>query len=423
MHPEVTGDGPGSCPKCGMDLVPREAAGGAADSAHDHEGHGHSGDAGHESTDREEGSGETGHGDHESGGEGSGEHEGHGGMDHGEMDFMSMVAMTEGTPRSSDGLQMEWAAAPFGPLTPGLPGGLSLTFTLDGDTVAEAKVTGVRALDQEGSGDASAQGLPDRLAGINPLSPVTYRVLGLRAVEAMAGVEEDERTALGRVGALERERAAGHLGWLSDLGRLLGYPRLSRRAGKLQISLLRARDADEVARLTPEIGGVLRRVSRTPLLPRRLKGVGLLPDPANASGPVARAGGLGRDVRGDDAVYASLGFGPVVREGDDAFARLGVRLAEIEQSLGLVRAAGFVPVPEAAPVEGASGSGEATVETPRGAASLRIEAETGTVTALEIDAPSARHAGLVGAVAEGKELADALVGVASLDLSPWEVAG
>ena len=47
--------------------------------------------------------------------------------------FMSMIEMTEGMPASGDGLIMEWVPAPYGPLFPGLPGGLSLTFTLDGD--------------------------------------------------------------------------------------------------------------------------------------------------------------------------------------------------------------------------------------------------------------------------------------------------
>jgi len=38
---------------------------------------------------------------------------------------------------------------------------------------------------------------------------------------------------------------------------------------------------------------------------------------------------------------------------------------------------------------------------------------------VELEEPSARHLGLVGVLAEQRELADALVGVASLDLSPW----
>lgn len=195
MHPEVVLDEPGSCPICGMDLVPREAAMGGMDPGphgamgHDdpggerdepdpaHEGmeHGHMHHGSHaDSGNREPADhGEIGHagmehegaaekrGSHEgmghSGGRNTAEHEGrsgeqagvmdrggtdpgtmdHSGMGHGDMGFMSMAAMTEGTPRSSDGLQMEWVDAPFGPLFPGLPGGLALTFTLDGDTVAK----------------------------------------------------------------------------------------------------------------------------------------------------------------------------------------------------------------------------------------------------------------------------------------------
>jgi hypothetical protein len=42
MHPEVVQQGPGKCPKCGMDLVPKPAAGGAPGATAqqmDHAGH------------------------------------------------------------------------------------------------------------------------------------------------------------------------------------------------------------------------------------------------------------------------------------------------------------------------------------------------------------------------------------------------
>jgi hypothetical protein len=35
MHPEVTSDKPGNCPKCGMELVPKEDAA-TADTSHKH---------------------------------------------------------------------------------------------------------------------------------------------------------------------------------------------------------------------------------------------------------------------------------------------------------------------------------------------------------------------------------------------------
>ncbi len=350
------------------------------------------------------------------------DHGGHGQMDHGDMGFMSMVEMTKDLPRSSDGLQMEWVEdVPFGPLFPGLPGGLALTLTLDGDTVARANARGIEGRASADDLAGPAETLADRLARLVPLSPVAYRVLALRALESASGIQPDERTVLAWVGALEKGRAASHLGWLSLFGRLIGYQWLEDRAGSLQLALVRASDIDEVARLRDKAGGLSRRVERTPLLRRKLGGIGLLPEGAKPLGPLARARGVATDARADEEVYRSLGFEPVVRDGDDALSRLKVRLAEIEQSLDLVQKAGAMAVPEPAKNGGPSGEGSATVETPRGAAALRVTLEGGAVEGVELDTPSARHLALVRGVADQQELADALVAVASLDLSPWGV--
>ena len=450
MHPEVVRSEPGSCPICGMDLVPREAAGENGHDEGDHEGmhhggheprdgdHGPPGETAHDETehpaashgdgeeDRDEGHEAVDHGGSEPGSndEGVGEaspdsHD----MDHGDMDFMSMVDMTKDLPRSSDGWQMEWVEdVPFGPLFPGLPGGLTLRLTLDGDTVARAEAEGIdgRTAAQELTGPATV--LVDRLARLDPLSPVAFRVLALRALESAAGTEPEERTALARVGALERERAASHLGWLSVFGRLLGYSWLEDRAGRLQIALVRTTNTDEVARLWGEAGRLSRRVRKTPLLGRKLGDVGLLPEGAEPLGPVARGGGAAIDARAGEEVYRSLGFEPVVRNGNDALSRLTVRLDEIEQSLGLIQKVGEMTVPELATNGESPGEGSATVETPRGAATLRLTAEEGVVSIVGLEEPSARHLGLVWTVAEQRELGDALVGVASLDLSPWGVS-
>jgi Ni,Fe-hydrogenase III large subunit len=498
MHPEVVRSEPGSCPICGMDLVPREAAGGDDTGATDHTAHGmhHEGmhHGGHEHHDGDHGPrGETahdeaehpaashgdgeedrddghefvdhmdhGHVDHRGSGRASddegdeeaspgghdvdhGEHEGHdqhagtghgeqedhehaehGGhahMDHGDMGFMSMVEMTKDLPRSSDGLQMEWVEdVPFGPLFPGLPGGLTLRLTLDGDTVARAEAEGIEGRPTAEDLAGPAEELVDRLARLDPLSPVAYRILALRALESASGVEPDERTALARVGALERERAASHLGWLSVFGRLLGYSWLEDRAGRLQVALVRAANAGEVARLWVEAGRLSRRVGKTPLLGRKLGGVGLLPEGAEPLGPVARGGGAATDARAGEEVYRTLGFEPVVHDGNDALSRLTVRLAEIEQSLDLVQKVGEMTVPEPATNGKPLSEGSATIETPRGAATLRLTPGEGVVSIVGLEGPSARHLGLVGAVAEQRELADALVGVDSLDLSPWGTA-
>jgi Ni,Fe-hydrogenase III large subunit len=456
MHPEVVRAEPGSCPICGMNLVPREGTGGGhapdgqAGRQHDgsnaghgaHEEHGSPVDADHDGTDRSEDSGgdehpdhggaEHGvrgghehHGDAEHGGHeghgGHGSHGGHGHMDHGDMGFMSMVEMTKDLPRGSDGLQMERIEAPFGPLFGGLPAGLYLTLTLAGDTVEEAEAEGLAAEDVA----RSAGSLADSLARLDPLSPVAYRLLALRAMEGAAGIVVDERTALARAGALERERAASHLNWLASFAHLLGYSWLERRAARLQLALLRAASAEEAARMRPEVTKLARRIERTPLLGWKLRGIGRLPGDADALGPVARARSDWKDARLEDGAYAALDFEPVTMEGDDALSRLLVRLGEAQRSLELVRRAGSVSLPTLeVSLDGAQpdGAGEATVETPRGAATLRVAPEGGELRDLKLETPSARHLRLVGTVTEGEELADALVGVASLDLSPWGVS-
>ena len=336
--------------------------------------------------------------------------------------FMSMVAMTKDLPRSSDGLPMEWSEAPFGPLFPGLPGGLRLTLTLDGDTVAQAAIqTGAlsRGLDETWPGAAAT--FPNRLSRLDPLAPASYRVLALRGLAAIAPPDGRGLVEAGWIGAVERERAASHLGWLADLGMQIGLAWLADRAAAWQRALVRASSTDEIARFAGDLRRFTRDVERAPLLRRRLAGIGTLASSVAARGPVARGGGVAVDARGDHPAYGALEFAPRVVQGGDALARFRVRLAEIEQSLDLLERTGPLAIEPINLPPGLTGMGMASVETPRGAASLHVEVEAGEVRVAHLDSPSSHHADLVPAVAEGLELADALVGIASLDLSPWEL--
>ncbi len=149
------------------------------DEESDHHEHGHMEHEGEE------------HGSSDEGEEDQGEHEGRG--DHGGEGFMSMIEMTKDLPRSSDGLQMEWVQAPFGPLFPGLPGGLALMFTLDGDTVAGAEAASELGGRERLTG--SIEGFADRMARLDPHAPVAYRLLARKAFEDAAGASADERAA------------------------------------------------------------------------------------------------------------------------------------------------------------------------------------------------------------------------------------
>ncbi len=356
----------------------------------------------------------------------------HGGMGGGsdmDMGFMSMVRLTEHLPKGADGLPMERVKTPFGPFFPGLPSGLALTLWLDGDTAARAEVAtharaGASVLDlSAGMGD-----LAERLARHDPLAPASYRALAEAAGAAAPSGQERSPTELGPVAALELERAASHLNWLAGFGHLLGYAWLAQKASAWQLKLRTSPDVDHLAALEPELLNVLRRVQRTPLLSRRLTGIGVLErdDLDGVGGPVARASGLHLDARLDDPRYRSLAFEPVVRTEGDALARLSVRLEEIRRSVALALTAyrsngrGGSADPQA-PVAGVENSSlpAARIETPRGAASLRLRTNDDGIAEAELETPSSTILPLVEQVTVGLELADALVAVASLDISPW----
>lgn len=387
---------------------------------HGHMHHGSGEDEHEEASDEEEGAQEEGRGDQKNEDDESEEKEI--GEDQLE-DFMSMIEMTEGMPASGDGLVMEWVPAPYGPLFPGLPGGLSLTFTLDGDTVAGTEVEpGIEGHSPTDILHGPVKSIAERAAKLDPLTPVAYRLLARQAVEDASGARISDEEALSRVGALERGRAASHLGWAASFGYLIGDGWLSQRAARLQLALLRAESAGEIGRIKSDVEDFVRKALRTPLLGSKLGGIGALDGGAESvSGPVARAAGFETDARSEDPGYRNLGFSPIVREGNDALTRFRLRLEEVLQSLDLTLEAGAMAGTDSLANDASSGTGTATVETPRGKTTLGVTLENGTVTAAELDTPSMRNVGLVENVTVGKEVADALVGVGSLDLSPWEM--
>ncbi|SEK72737.1 heavy metal-binding domain-containing protein [Halomonas daqiaonensis] len=452
MHPEVVEEEPGSCHKCGMDLVAREAGGDKDeeetppehDHHHDHEHHNHEHHHGHDHDHHEHQNHHEHHQDHEHEHPHGHDHEhhqdhdhehchghehhehdhgghDHAGHDHGASGFMSMVEVTKDLPRSADGLAMDWLEVPFGPCFPGLPGGLKLMLTLDGDGVAEGQATSLVGM-SAATKEIAAETFVERLTTAMPLAPLSYRLLACRAIEQAAGLEEDTATARACVSALERERIASHLGWLVLLGRQLGFAWLTRRATTLQLDS-RCATREQLVALRPALRALTARLERTPLLKARLKGIGTLPvDSYDLRGPVARAASSAEDVRQTDAIYRELGFETRTGEGGDAWARLRQRLGEITASLDLIEAAGEPRLPILRDIGGASGTGEASVETPRGRADLRLTLEHGQVISFQLDTACNHNIGLVANLVEGQELGDALVAVGSLDLSPWEVS-
>ncbi len=393
MHPEVISDGPGSCPKCGMFLEKVEVKDEKDHSGH-HNSHDHSSHAGAQSIK---------------------------GI---EPQFMSMVDLTKDLPRSSDGLQMDWITVPYGPFFPGLPGGLGLDLTLDGDTIARSDARSLVGSDAPlVSTPLAPADFVAKMTTLMPLAPVSYAFLAVLALENAAAITPGKGIARARAAALERERIASHLSWLSDFGAQSGFAWLNKRAGMLQLEVQKA-DFEQIGALTPSITSFLKRLRAVPLLRMRLKGMAQLDDvTADVTGPLARALGRSEDVRLGNKTYAALGFAPLLQTGGDALARFKLRCNEIAQSLDLIAAAGAIAPPLAPDTGPLTGEGEAELETPRGAASLWLRLEEGRVVKASLETPSKRHFGLIEDLTLQCELGDALVAVNSLDLSPWEIGG
>jgi uncharacterized Zn finger protein (UPF0148 family) len=439
MHPDVVQSTPGSCPICGMNLTPKSAEHDASHQHHTQDGsHQGSRDTSHETTangqqEQQEKAADEDHeaspgaradgstpgdarlehgGDH-NGGEGADEHQGHEGHGGDSGGFMSMVAMTKELPRSRDGLPMEHLDVLFGPLFPGLPGGLHLMLTLDGDTVAKASVTPgtVVHMDALAGNDHPWDDLPRSMSDLDRLAPGVYAVLARKALGSLDGAEY--------VRQLERFRAISHLGWIAGLGELLGDDWLRNTAGQLQSAMLQSDDGPLDTTIHTRVTAFVARVHHAPLLRRRLTGIGWFDPVSNDQllGPVARAAGQAVDERLNDPVYQRLHFQPVTRDGNDAHARLGVRLAEVLQSFDLIQRAGDAGMTDADRRPDAMVS----IEAPRGRASIHLNRHGEHIAAVHLRTPSAQHLDLISLVTHGAEVADALISIASLDLSPWEI--
>ena len=175
-----------------------------------------------------------------------------------------MIEVTKDLPRSADGLAMDWMEVPFGPVFPGLPGGLKLTLTLDGDGVTEGQATSLVGMinESEEGKEIDAETFIERLASAMPLASVSYRLLACLAIERAAGLENDSATDQARAVALECERIASHLGWLAQTGRQLGFAWLTDRAATLQLEIRRA-SGKRLVELTPALHALAARLGRT----------------------------------------------------------------------------------------------------------------------------------------------------------------
>lgn len=326
----------------------------------------------------------------------------------------------------------------IGPIQVVTAGPCRFLLTMDGEQVVQARTDAsyaMRGLERALAG----RSLPDALALaplIDPLAPVAGRLLLVQALEQLraTAVPAD---ALGlRNAALRMERAHNHLVWLTRFAALLAHEALEAEARTAATLIARAAipadavvpggwNASAAPLSTPETLGRLRErvlglhasLEASRLIALRTRGVGELTleaaRRAGASGPVltasARGAGDSRDrmltrvrAAADDLLAASEVF--------NGTRGIAVRNASAELH-GAVSPAG---------VTGASSA----VEGPRGVIEMSIaRGEADTLAHATWTRPSLKHLSLVPELIAGFTLPDALVAIASLDLSMAEADG
>jgi len=280
------------------------------------------------------------------------------------------------------------------------------------------------------------RGLEKRFVGLRPEQAVflAERVSGVgsvchalaycQAVEAAWGIEVPTRAQLLRVILAELERLYNHFHYFGLLAKtttlkvasaegLLLEERVKQLNGRLSGSrFLRSllcvgglhRDiaAEHLGRelepLIYEADAYLQALHSTASHLDRLMGTGVLPRQAafdqGATGPVARASGLDRDLRRDHpyAAYGKLRFNVPVREKGDAMARAEVRAESLREAFALiVQAAGRLkagPIHAEFTVPVGEQAGLGWTESPRGSLLYAVRIRDGRLQRVKIKSPS-----------------------------------
>ena len=209
---------------------------------------------------------------------------------------------------------------------------------------------------------------------MNYISPMANNVAWHHAVETLAGIEITPRCKYVRVMIAELSRISDHLLSTGAMGLDVGAFTFFLYAFYMREKIYDIFETLCGARFTTSytrVGGMMhditplvieeirafleeapktiddmqRLLNRNRIFIDRMKGVGVLSrDEAIrycATGPVARASGVTRDLRKDEPylAYDEFDFKVCCAQAGDCFARYYVRMAEIQQSLSIVRQA------------------------------------------------------------------------------------
>jgi NADH-quinone oxidoreductase subunit D len=346
---------------------------------------------------------------------------------------------------------------PLGPQHPALKEPANFALSLDGERIIGAAVNlgynhrGIEKACESRSYTKSLY-LIERVCGICSHSHSTTFT---KCVEEIAGVEAPMRAQWIRVLVAELERLHSHMLWLGVAGHELGFDTLfmvSWRDRELVMDLLSRITGNRVNYGVNKMGGVrcdvsdadkdairmvmgqleeavkyyLELVLSESTLAARMLGVGVLSyDDAvayGASGPVARAAGVDRDVRRDDpySAYSQVPFDVILDDHADVYGRAVVRVKELAESIRIVRYV-LDNLPEGAleakfPRRVPEGEAFSRYEAPRGEDVHYVRANgTDKPERVKVRAPTMANAASVALMLKDSYLADVPIIVAAID--------
>jgi NADH-quinone oxidoreductase subunit D len=354
----------------------------------------------------------------------------------------------------------------MGPQHPSTHGVFRLIMQLDGETVVGVKpVMGYlhRSTEKLGEARTYVQGttLTDRM---DYLSPMTTNWAYALAIEKLAGLEVPERAEYIRVIVSELSRIASHQVAIGTFGADVGtwftplvYCFREREeildlfmlcAGvRMNPSYIRfggvARDlTDEfiaraqafIEKMPAKIDEYETLLTKNEIFLARTQGIGLLPPELckdnSITGPIARASGVAYDIRRAEpyGIYDRFDYQVPVQFGGDAYARYLVRVAEMRESVKIVRQA-LRDIPQG----DIRGRMPKILRPPKGEAYARIEGPKGEIGfymisdgstspyRYKVRAPSYINLTVLSQLTIGHKVADAVVILGSFDIVMGEV--
>ncbi len=287
---------------------------------------------------------------------------------------MSEVHAAELADQPIDGENDQTMLVNMGPAHPSTHGVLRLMLEMDGETVRRSKpIVGYLHTGMEKTGETLTylQG-PTNVTRMDYASPLFSELAFSLAVEKLIGLEVPERATWIRMLMTEMNRISSHLLFMATNGMDLGAVSMMIYGWREREQVLRFFEAvtglrmnhnyirpggvaadlpdgwrDSVLHLMdmlpPRLEEYDTLMTGQPIWRDRLQGVGVISsDEAIAlsvTGPVLRSTGIAWDLRRDDPylAYDDVEFDVVVGTYGDAFDRYAIRLAEIRESIRIIR--------------------------------------------------------------------------------------